>query len=158
MWVLRNGLRLDLLMHAVHQRFEHALALYLGADLEMEEPRPLPLQQLTRLQLEDSHMAASAILILISEMPRLEVLKVLKSWHLGAFELLDFDVAVLSRLPKLRLVDLSGSKLWANTSGHEAVQGKDMRNYLPLRVVHHLMSLQRANPNIEWVLGSGLGH
>jgi hypothetical protein len=121
----------------------------LVAELEMEEMRPLAFQQLTRLQLEDSHLAASDILVLTSEMPRLEVLKVAS----GACELLDFDAAALARLPKLRLVDLSGSKLWANTSDHDAVQGKDMRGLLLLPVVHHLMCLQRANPNIEWVLG-----
>jgi hypothetical protein len=50
-------------------------------------------------------------------------------------------------------VDLSGSLLWADTSGHEAVHG----NNLPLRVEQHLMCLQRANPDIEWVLGKGVG-
>ena len=116
----------------------------------MEEPRPLAFQQLTRLQLENSRLAASAILVLISEMPQLEVVE-FKSRH-GAFELLGFDVTALSRLPKLRLVDLSGSKLWSNTSRRDAVRGQDMRSYLPLRVVHQQMCLQRANPDVEWVL------
>jgi hypothetical protein len=124
----------------------------------MEEPRALPFQQLTQLQLQDSPMAANAILIMISEMPQLEVLEVFKCRRHGAFELLDFDAATLARLPKLRRVDLSGSLLWADTSGHEAVHGDNMQTYLPLRVVHHLMCLQLANPNVEWVLGKGVGH
>ena len=117
----------------------------------MEEPRVLPFQQLTQLQLHDSPMAASAILIMISEMLQLEVLEVSKCTHHGPFELLDFDVTALSRLPKLRLVDLSGSKLWVDTSFPEAVRGE---NGLPLQVAQHLMCLQRARPGIEWVLGN----
>ena len=127
----------------------------------MEEPQPLPFQQLTRLQLEDSRMTTSDVLIVISEMPRLEVLAVHNSTISSlteTFELLKFDAAALSRLPKLRLVDLSGSLLWADTSGHEAVHGDNMQKYLPLLVVQHLMSLQRAKPDVEWVLGKGVRH
>lgn len=97
------------------------------------------------------------ILVMISELPQLEVLEVLGViWQ--AFELLDFDATALSRLPNLRLVDLSGSLLWADPGGGTPVQGKDMLEYLPLRVVQHLVSLQRAYPTIEWVLGKGVGH
>ena len=123
----------------------------------MEEPRTLCFQQLTRLQLENSRMAASDILIVISEMPQLEVLEVLDTTD-PKFELLKFDVAALSRLPKLRRVDLSGSLLWDDASGHEAVHGGNVQKYLPLRVEQHLMCLQRTNPAIEWVLGKGVGH
>jgi hypothetical protein len=123
----------------------------------MEEPRPLPFKQLTRLQLQDSQMAASDILIVISEMPQLEILEVLDCTDVG-FQLLAFDVTALSRLPKLRLVDLSESVLWADVAGGTPVQGKDMLKYLPLRVVQHLMCLQRANPDIVWVLGKDVGH
>jgi hypothetical protein len=124
----------------------------------MEEPRPLPFQQLTRLQLQDSQMAASDILIVISEMPQLEILEVLDCTDPG-FQLLAFDVTALSKLPKLRLVDLSESVLWADVAGGTpAVQGKDMLEYLPLRVIQHLMSLQRTNADIEWVLGKDVGH
>ena len=122
----------------------------------MEEPQPLRFQQLTRLHLEDSHMAASGILTVISEMPQLEVLAVLDINP--DFELLDFDVAALARLPKLRLVNLSGSLLWDDTLGYEAVHGDNVQEYLPLRVEQHLVCLQRANPAIEWVLGRGVGH
>ena len=134
-----------------------AFALHLIAGLEMQETQPLRFQQLTRLQLQDSRMAASDILIAISELPRLEILEVRNCTDPG-FELLAFDAAALSRLPKLRLVDLSWSVLWAHTSGHEGVPGDDVQKYLPLRVVQHLVSLQRANPAIEWVQGNDLGH
>ena len=131
--------------------------MHLTAGLEMEEPQPLRFQQLTRLQLEHSRMATSDVLILISELPQLEVLAVLNvTWQV--FELLDFDATALSRLPKLRLVDLSGSLLWADPGGGTPVQGKDMLEYLPLRVVQHLVSLQRAYPTIEWVLGKTQGY
>jgi hypothetical protein len=123
------------------------------AELEIEVPLPLPHKQLTRLQLQIGEYDVRDILVMISELARLEVLEVLGvTWH--AFQLLDFDATALSRLPKLRLVDLSGSLLWDDASVDKPVQGPDMKKYLPLRVVHHLMSLQRANPNIEWVLGS----
>ena len=122
----------------------------------MEDPQPLPLQQLTRLQLQYIQMAASDILVVISELPQLEILEVLECTD-QVFELLAFDAAALSRLPKLRLVDLSGSVLWADTSGHEAVHGDNVQKYLPLRVVQHLMSLQRTNPDIAWVLGEDVG-
>jgi hypothetical protein len=123
------------------------------AELEIEVPLPLPHKQLTRLQLQIGEYEIRDILVMISELARLEVLEVLGvRWR--AFELLAFDATTLSRLPTLRLVDLSGSLLWDDTSGHDAVQGGDMRDYLPLRVVHHLMCLQRANhPNVEWLLG-----
>lgn len=95
---------------------------------------------------------------MISELPQLEVLEVLNTRY-PRFELLDISVAALSRLPKLRLVDLSMSLLWEYQSGHEAMHSNEyMPGYLPFRVVHHLLSLQRANPNIQWVLGSSLGH
>ena len=123
----------------------------------MEEPRALPFQQLTQLQLQDSHLAASAILVVISEMPQLEILELLDCTDPG-FQLLAFDATALSRLPKLRLVDLSGSLLWAHTSGNEAVHGDNVLEFLPLRVVQHLVSLQRANPDVQWVLGKGVGH
>ena len=152
----QKQLRLTLLMHTIRQRFKHALPLYLVAEMEMEDPRPLPFQQLTRLQLHDSQMAASDILIVISEMPQLEILEVRDCTNPG-FELLAFDAAALSRLPKLRLVDLTRSVLWASTSDHEAVHGDSVLKYLPLRVVQHLVSLQRANPAIEWMLGRDVG-
>ena len=123
----------------------------------MEETQPLRFQQLTRLQLHDSQMGASDILVVISEMPQLEILEV-RDCTDPSFELLAFDAAALSRLPKLRLVDLSRSVLWAYTSGHEAMPDDDVQKYLPLRVVQHLVSLQPANPAIEWVLGNDLGH
>ena len=123
----------------------------------MEEPQPLCFQQLTRLQLKDSHLAASDILVVISEMPQLEILEVHSSSR-EMFELLAFDATALSRLPKLRLVDLSGSLLLDDASGHEAVHGGNVQKYLPLRVQQHLMCLQRANPDIKWVLGEGVGH
>jgi hypothetical protein len=143
-WVFQQRLRPTLLMQVVWWRSEHALALYLVAALEMEDPQPLPFQQLTRLQLEDSHLAASDILVVISEMPQLEILEVLDCADPG-FELLAFDATALARLSKLRLVDLSGSVLWADTSGrHETVHGDNVLKYLPVRVVQHLVSLQRA--------------
>ena len=123
----------------------------------MEDPRPLPFRQLTRLQLEDSHLAASDILVVISDLPQLKILEVLDCTDPG-FELLAFDATALSRLPKLRLVDLSRSMLWAHTSGNEAVHSDNVLEYLPLRVVQHLVSLQRANPDVQWVLGKGVGH
>jgi hypothetical protein len=115
---------------------------------------PLPYKQLTELQIGECDV--HDILVMISELARLEVLAVLGvTWR--AFEVLDFNATALSRLPKLRLVDLSRSLLWDDASVDKPVEGPDMKNYLPLRVVHHLMSLQRANPNVEWVLRNDFG-
>jgi hypothetical protein len=91
----------------------------------------------------------SDVLVIISELPKLEILEVLEFRDPG-FELVDFDAAALSGLPSLRLVDLEGSKLWVDTSFAEAA-GSDG---LPLQVAQHLMCLQRARPGIEWVLGN----
>ena len=123
--------------------------------MEIDIPLPLSYTQLTRLQLQIGEYDVREILVMISELAQLEVLEVLGvTWR--AFELLDFDATALSRLPKLRRVDLSGSLLWDDASVDKPVRGDDMRKYLPLRVVHHLISLQRANPKVEWVLGSDM--
>jgi hypothetical protein len=107
--------------------------------------------------LQDGDYGVSDILIMISELPQLEVLEVL-DFTIQAVELRAFDAAVLARLPKLRQVDLSGSLLWDgpsdddDASSHQPVQGDDMVQYLPVRVVQQLMDLQRAYPNITWVV------
>lgn len=112
---------------------------------------PLPFQQLTRLQLRGSSYRVAEVLTMISELAELEILEVLET--VRAFMLLAFDAAALSELPKLRLVNLSGSLLWEDQH-YSRVTGDAKREYLPLPVVRQLMSLQRAHPNIEWDLGN----
>ena len=129
--------------------FEHALTLSHGAGHDGKEPHPLPFQQLTRLQLESGSCNARDVLTMVSDLPGLEVLEMI-DLMCQAFELRAFDAAALSKLPKLRLVGLSGTPfLWGepfsdDTSGHQAVQGQ-------------LMQLQRACPNITWVVDEFLG-
>ena len=123
----------------------------------MDKLRPLPFKQLTRLQVQKSHHTASDVLNMMWDLPQLEVLEVLNTRY-PRFELLDFDVTALSRLPKLRLVDLLGSKLWVDMAFPEAaVRGENMQNGLPMQVAQHMMCLQRARPGVEWVLGSNNG-
>ena len=98
---------------------------------------------------------------MVSDLSGLEVLGILE-FMCRDFELRAFDAAALSRLPKLRLVDLSGSVLWGDpysddtsdndTSGHQPVRGYDMVKYLSLGVVQHLLHLQRVYPNSTWVV------
>ena len=143
-------------MHTGWWRFENTFALSHGAGWDTGELQPLPYKQLTGLQLQDGDYDVSDILIMVSELPRLEVLEVL-AFTCQALELRAFDAAVLARLPQLRRVDLSGSLLWDgpsddDASGHEPVQGDDMVQYVPVRVVQQLIDLQRAYPNITWVV------
>ena len=99
------------------------------AELEIAIPLPLPHKQLTRLRLQIGEHDIRNILVMISELARLEVLEVLGVTR-RAFELLAFDATALARLPKLRLVDLSGSLLWDDASVDKPVRGSDMKEYL----------------------------
>lgn len=153
---VRMSLRLAIATHTGLWWSEHALALSHGAGWDIGEPQPLPFQQLTQLQLHDGDYDVSDVLTMISALPQLEVLEVL-DFTIEALELRAFDAAVLSRLPQLRRVDLSGSLLWEDPShddpsGHQPVQGDDMVDYLPVRVVQQLLHLQRTYPNITWAV------
>ena len=130
---------------------------FCSADLDIGVPLPLPHKQLTRLRLQIGEHDVRNFLVMISELARLEVLEVLGVTR-RAFELLAFDATALARLPKLRLVDLSGSLLWDDALVDRPVRGSDMKEYLALRVVNRLMSLQRANANVEWVLGNDMSN
>jgi hypothetical protein len=92
---------------------------------------------------------------MISALPRLEVLEVL-DFTIRALELRAFEGKVLSGLPKLRLVDLTGSLLWDDlsddSSADQPLQGNDMVDYLPVHVVQQLLHLQHAYPNITWAV------
>ena len=113
--------------------------------------QPLPFQQLTRLQLRNRGSRYSYklrdILTKASGLRQLEVLEVLEARQ--ALDLGAFDATALSRLPKLRLLNLTGSLLWSlhTTTATRRVQMDQ------LQTVQHLMNLQRRFPNIEWVLG-----
>jgi hypothetical protein len=122
------------------------------AVLDLVKEAPLPYQQLTRLQLPGGRYLVPDIRIMISELPQLEVLEVLETDE--AFELLAFDAAVLSKLPKLRLVKLSGSLLGDEQSTHMPVNGDARWEDLPLPLFRKLTALQQVNPNIEWALGA----
>jgi hypothetical protein len=134
-----------------------SLTLSHGAVGGKKEPHPLPFQHLTRLQLEGGEYNVRDVLVMVSDLPRLEVLEMLR-FMCREFELRAFDAtALLSMLPNLRLVDLSGTTLWGDpfdddTSDHQAVQGYDMVQYLPVHVVQQLLHLQRAYPSITWVV------
>lgn len=121
------------------------------AALDEQELQPLPYQQLTHLQLYSGPFSASNVQGMISGLLQLEILEVTDAEE--AFDLLDFDAVALAKLPKLRLVNLAGSVLWDGGPAEQPVQGDAKRDYLPLPVVHHLVCLQRALPNIEWELG-----
>lgn len=102
---------------------------------------PLPYQQLTRLQVFCGTHNTKHILAVISDLPMLEELEL----HLETtFDLFVLDAAALSRWPKLRLLDLSGSQLW----DFRQARGPER---MPMREVERLMHLQRACPRIEWV-------
>jgi hypothetical protein len=137
--------------HSLQHRVTADGLLLCIAALDAQEMQPLPYQQLTHLELVSGHFTASNVQAMISGLLQLETLEVIDAEE--AFDLLAVDAVALSKLPKLRLVNLSGSVLWDGGPTDQPVQGDAKLSYLPLPVVHHLVCLQRAVPTIEWELG-----
>ena len=82
---------------------------------------------------------------MVSELPQLEVLEMLEE---TASTLWLQDAMPLSQLPKLRRVHLSGPFLWAGNPQYHGLQ----HDHLPSHVAEQLLELQKAAPQIEWVL------
>jgi hypothetical protein len=83
---------------------------------------------------------------MVSQLRQLEVLELLEADD--ALDMAALRASALSRLPKLRLLNLSGTLLWGSRPSDLS------RRWSELRVVQHLMNLQRKFPNIEWVIGA----
>lgn len=116
-----------------------------------EGPVPLRYPQLTRLQLlEGGHLQAD-LLDTIAELRQLEILEVLEV--VG-----DIDTKTakrLSRLPKLRTVNLSHALLHAPGDEAEPVGRSPQlpkRDCMSPAGGERLLRLQRAAPRIKWVL------
>ena len=125
------------------------LSCPVGLCLHEKAEAPLPYQQLTRLQLFSSHHNATDVLTMTSNLPLLQELEL----HLDlTFDLFVLDAAALSQWPQLRLLDLSGSRLWDSDPGQPDPRHPQDQRCAPMRQVERLMHLQRACPRIEWVL------
>ena len=113
---------------------------------------PLPYPQITRLQLCCGDFEMKDIVAKVSAMPQLEVLDVLDQTE----QPIDLSEAhtLMFHLPNLREVNLSGSLLWDPGATMEVSQHL---RYLPLHVARQLLTVQKAAPHIDWVLGSDAG-
>ena len=118
--------------------------------LEVQEPQPLPHPHLTRLQLRHSDLEMRDIMKMVSEAPLLEVLEVLEQTE-TTIKLDQVDTDVLSRLPKLREVNLSASLLGNQSRARIILVPPQTENWPPY-VTEQLLALEEAFPRIEWVL------
>jgi hypothetical protein len=118
---------------------------------EAAEVLPLPFQQLTELHIWRAKLPWPLILAMIADLPQLEILNVVNSIDIG---LSAADAVPLSRLPKLRVIDLSGSQLCNDDRPMHPVQSRDQQWRLHVFVVQQLLHLQRALPHVEWVVDS----
>jgi hypothetical protein len=103
--------------------------------------QPLPFPQLTRLQLWRCNFNITDIGVMVSGLQQMEVLQVL-NYSKPTAELC--DAHALLKLPRLRVVNLSGVHLWEH-EGHS------------VSVAEQLQMLQKAAPHIDWVLCSNTG-
>ena len=109
----------------------------------MGRPPPLLCPQLTRLQLRRCTLGMTDIGVMVSQLPQLEVLEVLDSMKPTA-ELR--DAHTLSKLPRLRVVNLSDSLLWVREGQNVMKQ----LNHMPEHVAEQLLALRKTAPHIDW--------
>jgi hypothetical protein len=119
------------------------------------DPQPLPYPQLTRLQLRRSEIEVRDIMTMVSRLPQLEALDVLDHTK-RTVELQQFDTGMLSQLPKLREVNLSGS-LPRELDHIMNIRTPLDAGVLPSHVTEQLTVLQKATPHIDWVLSRSEG-
>lgn len=117
---------------------------------DISDPQPLPCPHLTRLQLRRSEVEVRDIMTIVSELPQLRVLHVLDQTD-TTVKLDQFDARVLTQLPRLREVNLSGSLL-GEQSRIRNIRTPQQDGVLPLDAAVKLLALQKATPHIDWVL------
>lgn len=123
--------------------------------MDTTDPQPLPYPQLTRLQLRRSELEVPDIMTMVLRLPQLEVLEVLDQTD-PMVELPQSDNSMLSQLPKLREVNLSGS-LPRELNEVITIRTPLDAGVLPSHVTEELAVLQRAAPHIDWVLSGSEG-
>jgi hypothetical protein len=105
--------------------------------------------QLTHLQLSESCLGSTDVVVMVRSCCSLAILEIFNASK--AFDVFTVDATALSRLPKLRMINLARSLLYEPTESQcNRVRG-EVESYLPVRVVQHMMWLQRATPRIKWV-------
>jgi hypothetical protein len=122
---------------------------------EASDPQLMRHPQLTRLQLRRSQVAMRDIMTMVSQLPQLEVLEVLDQLE-TTVELQQINAAMLTQLPQLREVNLSGSLLGQQSQVRFYHNSPQATNW-PLYVTEQLLALQRAVPRIAWVLRGAEG-
>ena len=142
----------SLFMHtwrSTARRLTHTLYMNANAVDATFTVLPLPFPQLTRLQLWNVPPESTHVLPMIAELPQLEILEVLDSPHA-------FDVSrpaeppQLSKMTKLRLINLSGWLMWSRDTPPHVVQTGELLGHFPAWSVSQIAHLQVLLAPIRW--------
>ena len=122
------------------------------AELSLERNLlPLPYPQLAHLQLWGGEFSMAVVLVMTSELPRLETLELLNMQQ----EPDEHEAVQLSQLPNLRTVNCSSTPLW-DTELDQEPQGRPpwvpICECMPRGTEAQLTLLRQAAPHINWVL------